>query len=211
MVKTAVIFEAHSDDSSIGIGGTLIKLAKEGYFIVDVIFSSGERSHPHFKEEIIIKKRITEAERIGKQFGINQTIFFGLKDGKLKSEIIEKAVHEKIRRIVKKYKPLKILVTSESDPHPDHRAVNEAVLETINDLEYKGEVYSYEVWNFIKENKPVVYNDISNYFKAKLAMMKSFKSQWYFIYLLLVPVYLRAKLYGIKNKFKYAEKLYKLR
>lgn len=211
MVKTALIFEAHSDDSAVGIGGTIIQLAKESYKIIDIIFSAGQKSHPHFKEDIIIKKRIREAEGIGKQFGITQTIFFGLKDNKLKEEIISKNVHERIRRLIKKYKPIKIFVTSESDIHPDHRAVNKAVVDVVDDLNYKGELYSYEVWNIFKENKPAIYNDISNYFKAKIAMLKSFKSQWYFMYLLLIPIYIRAKLYGSRNNCKYAEKLYKLR
>ena len=168
-------------------------------------------SHPHFKEDIIIKKRIRESEGIGKQFGITQTIFFGLKDNKLKEEIISKNVHERIRRLIKKYKPTKIFITSESDMHPDHRAVNQAVIDVVDDLNYKGELYSYEVWNIFKENKPTIYNDISDYFKAKITMLKSFKSQWYFMHLLLIPVYIRARLYGARNNCKYAEKLYKLR
>ena len=211
MAKTAIIFEAHNDDLYVGLGGTIIKLVKEDYNIIEVIFSAGQRSHPHYKEDIIIKKRIEEAEGIGRQFGIKQTIFFGLIDGKIKDEIIKKDVHEKIRRIIKKYKPVKIFTTSKYDPHPDHRAVNESVIKVVNDLNYKNELYTYEVWNIVNENNPVVYNDISNYFKAKIAMMKACKSQWMWMYALLIPVYLRAKLYGIKNKFKYAEKLYRLR
>jgi len=211
MSKTVIIFESHSDDSAVGIGGTIIKLVKEGYDIVKVIFAAGQKSHPHYKEGIIIKRRIEETEGVGRRFGIKQTIFLGLRDGKLKEEIKNKDVNEKIRRIIKKYSPVKIFTTSSSDPHPDHRAVNKVVIDVIEDLGYKNDVYSYEVWNIINENKPVIYNDISSFFKAKIAMMKTFKSQWHFMYLLLLPVYFRAKYYGIKNNFKYAEKLYKLR
>mgnify|MGYP001618511851 CR=1 FL=1 len=211
MVKNVIIFESHPDDSAVGLGGTIIKLAKEGYYIISVIFTAGQKSHPHLKEEIIIKKRIEEAEHIGKQFGVKQVIFFGLEDNKLKEEIQTKDIYSRIKRLIKKYKPVKIFTTSSSDPHPDHRAVNELILQVINDLNYKSDLYSYEVWNLINENKPVIYNDISKYFKAKIVMMKSFKSQFIFIYLLLIPVYLRALYYGFKNNCKYAEKFYKLR
>ena len=213
IMRNVIIFEAHSDDSAVGVGGTIIKLVKEGYEIIKVIFAAGQMSHPHYKEEIIIKRRINETEGVGRQFGIKQHIFFGLKDGRIKEEIIKKDVYEKINRIIKKYHPVKIFTTSASDPHPDHRAVNKAVVKVVENMNYKGEVYSYEVWNIINvnETKPIVYNDISQYFKAKIAMMKSFKSQWPSMYPLLIPVYLRAKYYGIKNKFKYAEKLYRLR
>lgn len=193
------------------MGATIIKLAKEGYELVKVIFSSGEKSHPHFIEGIITKQRIRESEGIAKRFGIKQNIFFSLDDNKVKEEIQEKNIKERIRRIIKKYKPRKIFITSASDPHPDHRAVNEAVLDVINDLNYNSDTYSYEVWNIVKENKPVVYIDISEYFKAKVAMMKSFKSQWASMYLLLIPVYVRARLNGMKNNCKYAEKFYKIK
>jgi len=211
MAKTALIFESHSDDLAVGIGGTIIKLIKEGYVLIDVIFSAGQKSHPHYKEEVIIKKRIKETEGVARRFGIKQTILFGLEDNNLKEEIKNKNINERIRRIIKKFKPVKIFITSETDPHPDHRAVYHAVLKVVGKLNYNCEIYSYEVWNIINENKPVIYNDITPYFKAKVAMMKSFRSQSHFMYLLLIPIYLRSKFYGIMNNCKYAEKLYRIR
>ena len=211
MTKNVIIFESHSDDSAVGIGATIIKLVKEGHNIIKIIFSAGQKSHPHYKEDIIIKRRIQETEGIGKRFGIKQNIYFGLEDNKLKEEIKEKEIYERIKRIIKKYKPVKIFTTSASDPHPDHRAVNETVIKVTSELNYNADIYSYEVWNLISENNPIIYNDISNYFKAKIAMMKSFKSQWPSMYALLIPVYFRALFYGMKINCKYAEKLYKIK
>ena len=211
MVKTAIVFEAHSDDLAVGCIGTLLKLKKEDYEIIDVIFSAGQKSHPHYKEDVIINKRIQESENVGRRFGINQNIFFGLDDNKLKEEIVSKNIKERIRRILKKHHTKKIFINSSIDPHPDHRAVNEAVLDVINDLNYKADIYEYEVWNILKDNKPVIYVDISPYFKAKIAMMKSYRSQWAFMYPLIIAVYFRARFYGFKNDCKYAEKFYKIK
>ncbi len=211
MTKIAIIFEAHSDDFAVGGGGTLIKLKKEDYYIIKVIFSAGQKSHPHYKEEVIIKQRIQETEGIGRRFGINRNIFFGLEDNKLKQEIQEKDIRERIRRIIKKSHPRKIFVNSSIDPHQDHRAVNEAVIDVINDLNYGADIYEYEVWNILKDNKPVTYTDITPYFRAKIAMMKAYRSQWIFMYPLIIAVYLRAKFYGFKHECKYAEKFYKIK
>ena len=104
MVKTAIVFEAHADDLAVGCIGTLLKLKKEDYEIIDVIFSAGQKSHPHYKEDVIINKRIQESENVGRRFGINQNIFFGLDDNKLKEEIVSKNIKERIRRILKKCK-----------------------------------------------------------------------------------------------------------
>ena len=90
MVKTAIIFVAHSDDQAVGMGATVIKLAKEEYHTILVIFSAGQKSHPHYREDVIIKKRIQETEGIGRRFGIHQNIYFGLEDNKLKEEIQNK-------------------------------------------------------------------------------------------------------------------------
>src|SRR3989344_5286165 len=182
MTKIAIIFEAHSDDFAVGGGGTLIKLKKEDYYIIKVIFSAGQKSHPHYKEEVIIKQRIQE-----------------------------KDIRERIRRIIKKSHPRKIFVNSSIDPHQDHRAVNEAVIDVINDLNYGADIYEYEVWNILKDNKPVTYTDITPYFRAKIAMMKAYRSQWIFMYPLIIAVYLRAKFYGFKHECKYAEKFYKIK
>ena len=211
MVKIAIVFEAHGDDAAVGLGGTIIKLVKEGYYIIDVVFSAGQKSLPHFREEVVIKKRINETEGIWKQFGIKQNIFFGLEDNNLKKEFEDKNIYDRVRRIIKKYKPIKIFSTSETDPHKDHRAAYHLVNNVIKDLNYKCEYYNYEVWNVVNEAKPVVYSDIRNYFKAKMNLMKSFRSQWMFMYALLLPVYFRAKIDGIKSNCKYAEKLYRIR
>ena len=211
MGKTAIVFVAHSDDEAVGCIGTLLRLKREDYRIIKVIFSAGQKSHPHYKEHIIIKQRIQETEVISRRFGIDQNIYFGLEDNNLKEEIQTKEIKERIRRIIKKYKPRKIFVNSETDPHKDHKAVNESVLDVIHNLKYHADVYAYEVWNILNEDKPVVYFDITNYFKAKIAMMKSFKSQWAYMYPLLIAVYLRGKIYGFKNKCRYAEKFYKIK
>lgn len=199
-----------SDDEAVGIGGTLLKYISEGYKIIKVVFSSGEMSHPYFRKEIVIQNRINETIRISKKFGIKRTIFLELKDSKLKEDI-NKRIRKKIKYLVRRYNPHLIFIPSEHDPHVDHRAVYDSVLYTLKKIKYKKSIYSYEVWNLGKEEKPVVYIDITEYFKKKIKMMKSFKSQWQYMYALLVPAYLRAKYYGLKVGCKYAERIYKLR
>lgn len=209
MVKNSImLFCAHSDDAEIGCGGTILKFKKDKKKITHVLFSYGEKSHPHIKEKVIAKKREKETYNIDNILK-RKTIFLGLKEGEFKNNIEE--TKKRIIEIIKKNKPEKIYTLSSLDPHPDHRAVNNIVMETLNEMNYKGDVYSFEVWNIINENKPVSYVDITDTFKEKLNLLKHFKSQWMSIYLQLLPVIIRAKLYGYKNKCKYAEKFYKLK
>ena len=199
-----------SDDEAAGVGGTLLKYIKEGYNVIKVIFSSGEMSHPHYRKEVIVKERIDETIKISKKYGIKETIFFELEDAKLKENINNK-IKIKIKDLIKKYDPFKVFIPSEHDPHVDHRAVYNSVLNVLKSIKYNKDIYSYEVWNVVKEDKPVVYVDITKNFKRKVKMMKEFRSQWHFMYPLLLPIYFRARYYGLKAGCKCAERFYKLK
>ena len=209
MANSIMVFCSHSDDEIIGVGGTLAKYRKEGKEIVTVIFSYGEKSHPHLKEEVISEARQRETEDIDKIFG-RESIFLGLEEGKIREESNNKNIREQIKVLVKRYRPEKIFTHSESDPHPDHKAVNHVVLSTLRKAKYHGDIYTFEVWNILNENKPVIYIDISETFNLKKRALKKFKSQKLSIYPLWFPMWLRAKSYGKKCSCKYAEKFYKI-
>ena len=204
-----IVCTAHSDDET-GMLGTILKYIDEGHNVIKIVFSSGEKSQPHFQEEVIIKRRIRETIRISNEIKLRDIIFLNLKDIKIK-ECFDQECEKKIIDVFNEYKPEKVFIPSALDPHVDHRAVNELMIEMLKMINYDKDLYSYEVWNLINEENPIMYVDVSKYFKKKIHIMKEFKSQWHFMYTLIIPMYLRARKYGMKNKCKYAEKFYKLK
>jgi len=210
MVNNILIFSAHDDDD-VMMTGTILKYIKEGKNIIEVVFSKGQMSHPHLKEDVIAKERKKEAEKVAEKIGFKEIIFLNLKDAKLKKEIEEKNILEKVERIIKKYKPSKIFTLTKTDTHADHRAVNNVVMKAVDNLKEKYDVYTFKVWNLISESKAKMYVNIDKYFDGKIEIMKMYKSQKHFIYLLLVPVYVSNFLDGIRNNCKYAECFYKER
>lgn len=211
MKETIMVICAHDDDDSVGVMGTILKYIDEGKRIVKIVFSYGEGSQPHLKEKIITKTRVKETRNISRSIGIKDTIYFGLADGKVKEEIENKDIRRKLKKLIKKYNPSKILIPTGIDPHPDHRAVHNLVKEVVEEIDFKGSLLAFEVWNISNQNLPVVYEDITPYFKKKIEIMKQFKSQLHFMYPLMIPVYFRARKYGRKYGCKYAEKFYKLK
>jgi LmbE family N-acetylglucosaminyl deacetylase len=211
MSKTILIFCAHSDDEAVGMGGTIAKYVDEGKKIIKIVFSYGESSHPHFKEHVVKKKRTKETDDANEFLGIDEVIFLGLKDTKVKEEVEEQGTKDRIKELIREHNPERIFLPSIMDPHPDHRAVNKTVLEAVDEIKKKYNVFAFEVWNVVKETNPVYYVDITPYFKKKIEFMKKFRSQWLYMYLLLIPVHLRSRQYGRKHGCKYAEKFYKLR
>ena len=215
MKETTLVFCAHSDDEVIGMGGTIAKYSHEGKDIIVVIFSKGDASSPWLKKHYLIEERKKEAQSIDAYIGVKRTINLGLKDGHLAEEIEKKKIRKTIKSIIKHYHPSQIFTHSKFDPHfsGDHKAVNKAVVDVLENLDPKRKIstFVFEVWNIRGETSPKMYVDVSSTFKKKIKAMLMFRSQWSSIYPLLSPVYIRAKLAGIQNHTKFAERFYKVR
>lgn len=211
--ETILVCCAHADDETIGMGGTIAKYSKEGIDIITVIFSFGENSSPWLKSDDLILDRKKEAKAIGEFLGSKETIFLGLKDAYLEEEIKDPKIKEVLKKVFMRFKPSRIFTHASSDPHKDHRSVNELVAKTIEeyDKENKIRLYTFEVWNVVNDSHPVIYVDVTKTFRKKIEAMKKFKSQKVFIYTLLIPVYIRAILSGRANHCRFAEKFYKVR
>jgi len=209
--STILIFCAHSDDEAVGMGGAIAKFHSEGKRVIKVVFSFGESSHPHFQEHVVINRRLEETESASRAIGITKTIFLGLRDTKVKEDAEKINAVAKVKEIITEYKPERIFVTSAIDPHPDHQAVNKTVLKAVDSLRKSYPVYEFEVWNIVKENKPMMYVDITPFYKKKMDYTRMFSSQWQWLYALRIPVWLRTRYYGSKHECRYAEKFYKVR
>lgn len=211
--ETVLVCCAHADDETIGMGATIAKYAQEGIRVVTVIFSFGENSSPWLKSEAVILDRKKEAKAIGGFLGSSETVFLGLKDSNLQEEVKDIKVKDVLKRVFARFKPCKVFTHSAEDPHSDHKAVNELVVKTVEevDRENKIGIYAFEVWNVVNETHPAIYVDVSKTFSKKIEAMKRFKSQKVFIYTLLAPVYIRAIIAGRHNQCRFAEKFYKVR
>ncbi|MBI2106223.1 PIG-L family deacetylase [Candidatus Woesearchaeota archaeon] len=212
MTNNILFLCPHDDDLTIASLGYVLKLIDDGKSVIQIIFSKGAMSHPHFKEDVIKEIRERETEKIANKIGLKKLIYFDLKDMELKKEIQAHDIKSKIKNIIEKYKPERILTVSSSETHPDHRTVNEVVLNVVDSLKKKYPVYTFNVWTRPKlMQNPIIYVDISKYFWKKIKILQQHRSQWLSIYLQLIPVIFRAKYYGIKNNCKYAEKFERVR
>ena len=208
-----LVFCAHSDDESIGMGGAIAKYVEEGKKVTVVIFSYGEASLPHLQADYVKKTRLKEIKQVSSFLGTQETLFLGLPDANIKDFVNDEHTLKEVKKIILKHNPEKIFTHSPQDPHApgDHKAVHQIVSKVLDSTRKKYDLFAFEVWNITPENRPVMYIDISNHFQRKIKAMRLFKSQWFSIILTYIPVYLRAKKYGLKNNCKYAEKFYKLR
>ncbi len=200
-----------SDDEAVGMGGTIAKFVKQKEKVIKVVFTHGEKSIPHYQESVVKRARRRETKDASDFIGIKETIYLGLGDTKVKKESNKERIRKKVYEIIKQYKPEKIFIPSALDIHPDHQAVHDTVLKVLDEKIVNYPIYAYEVWNIMKEDYPIVYEDISEFMRKKMEYIRSFKSQWMYMFTLYLPAYFRARTYGRKIKVKFAERFYKIR
>jgi N-acetylglucosamine malate deacetylase 1 len=214
ITETILIFSAHNDDQIIGAGGTIAKYAKEGKQVFVYIFSFGEKSHPHFHETEIKKVRVKEMHDSDKVLNISQSYFLGLQEGSFPKQFVEKKRKEVIVRAIEKHNPTKIFTHSKDDPHPDHRAVNKFIREITREVNYKGELFSFDVWNPFSirgRDKPKLIVDITTTFQSKVKALKCHESQLTALITMLPSIYARAIFNGLRYGPRYVEKFTKIR
>ncbi len=205
---TILALVAHNDDQVIGAGGTLAKYAAQGKKVKTIIFSYGEGSHPHWKRDVIVKTRVQESVKADKIMGCSGVAYLGLSEGKFLAECKPQGGLRAIVDLVKQERPELVFTHSLDDPHPDHRAVFHIVQELVRKKVIQCDVYSFEIWNPLRirrRNVPKLIVDISDFFETKIKAILAHKSQKMTIGVLFWNIWLKAKWYGLKTGYSYAE------
>ncbi len=212
--QTILVFCAHSDDQILGPGATLAKYSEQGKKVYTVIFSYGEQALAWLKPKLAIKTRVDEAKKADKVIGGSGIKFLGLKEGKFLQEAEEKKIKKQIQKIIVSKKPVKIFTHSPEDPHPDHRAVYGAVIDALDGINCKCNVFTFDIWNpFVlrKKHLPRLYEDVSETFPKKIKALKLFESQKASLFALFWSVYVRAVVHGFHIHKRFAERFFKVR
>jgi len=214
MVETILAIGAHNDDHLIGAGGALTKYAREGKRVKTVIFSFGEKSHPHLKKEVITNRRVQESLRADKLMGGSGVSYLGVREGHFEEDFKSGNVAEKLALIIMKENPSKIFTHGLDDFHPDHRAVYRLIMALVDKNVIKCPVYSFDIWSLVKirnRNLPRLVVDISDTFNIKVKSFLLHESQKLAIWSLLWKLILKDWFSGVIHGYRYAEVFYRLK
>lgn len=170
--KRILVLAPHPDDDCFGAGGTIKKLSQNEAKITVAYFCDGAKGGTEGAkaDKLLIDVRKKEAQEAGKILGIQEQVFFGYRDGQLAAgDASIKALIDLIKRI----EPDIIFVPSFLDNHPDHRVVNEILVNAMAQIEIKAEIWAYEVWTPLFANRIVMINDVLEVKKTAIAKHKS--------------------------------------
>ena len=176
MQRSVLVFAPHNDDEVLGAGGTLLKLAKEGYSITVCEATSGPSS----------EKLQKEAKQAHEILGVAQSVFLDLPVCQL-DRMSKPQLNSAFCRVVADVKPEIVLIPHYGDMHLDHRWVAEGAMVAVRPLEapFVKRVLAYETlseteWNTPSVNNafiPNVWVDISGELDGKIKAMECYGSQ----------------------------------
>jgi len=174
-----LVFAPHNDDEVLGVGGTIVKLAKQGndVFVCEVTAGSNQERVKNIKNEALNAHKV---------LGVKDTIFLDLPVVELKHySVIE--LNSKVLSVVNDIKPEIVFIPHKGDIHIDHREVVDAAMVALrpsNNPQLKS-IYAYETlseteWNVPSCDNffiPSVWSDISETFDLKIKAMQCYKLQ----------------------------------
>ncbi len=171
---------AHRDDIELRAGGTLIRLADQGYEVGAADLTAGEAGTSG--DAATREEEAAEAARI---MGLAERECLGLPDGAIDSRDRDalRAVVEAIRR----HRPTLVIAPYWVTRHPDHREASHLVTDAaffagMKNFEADGEPHRpHDVWYFMMRYRfePSVIVDITETFERKQEAVMAYRSQFY--------------------------------
>ncbi|MFZ0183901.1 MAG: PIG-L deacetylase family protein [Nitrosotalea sp.] len=193
-----LIVSAHPDDETIGMGGTLKKLAKDNdikiLFLADGITARKKSGHINttkyevtdlelgkMKKEIDLRKH--DAIKALKILGVDKTKFLDLADNELDTISFLKIVKE-VEKEIRATKCRVVFTHHYNDLNIDHRVAYEATLTAARPLVESSvdSIISFEAvsstdWRIPYKFKPNMFIDISSELKSKIQALAAYKNE----------------------------------
>jgi LmbE family N-acetylglucosaminyl deacetylase len=187
--KRALVIGAHPDDNEFGAGGTIAKLADQGWDITFIIATNGNKgSHdPAMSSFRLSEIREQEQRAAAEVLRVRRVIFLRNNDGELEPS---PALRAEFALYIRHFKPHAIYT---HDPwkhymlHPDHRAVGFAVIEAVvsarDHLFMPGlgqigiGVWRPEALYLWGAEQPDYAEDVSDYVDRKIAALREHHTQ----------------------------------
>jgi len=170
---------AHPDDVDLGVGGTLLLLADQGYSVCILDLTQGEAASRGSVDE-----RMREADDAAGLLDVEDRYNAELPDGQLANTTEQQM---RVVPFIRALKPTVILCHRESDRHPDHRVACDLVRDAnffagvtsiATDEEPYRAPYMYRYNPYFDDNAiPDMVVDVSEYFEDKLKALESYRSQ----------------------------------
>jgi glycosyltransferase involved in cell wall biosynthesis/LmbE family N-acetylglucosaminyl deacetylase len=166
-----LVFAAHADDETFGMGGSLL-LAKQQHISVTLVtLTDGQKTASVGANGDVIQTVNSKKQQAANSLVLENRICLGEKKRGLG---ISSELTSKIEKIIQTEKPDHIFIPSPMELHPDHRLSSEVVFQAINNVAIKVDVFCYEITVQSQINLLI---DTSSVIDEKKSLLSKYKSQ----------------------------------
>jgi LmbE family N-acetylglucosaminyl deacetylase len=199
-IKKILVLAPHVDDETIGLGGTILNAVSNGTEVHCIYITDGSQSVSGLSKEELMRTRKQEADKVQEILGIHTIKYFEQPDGKV---TVNQQVVNKLAKYIKEFNPDLIFTTTFIDCHPDHVATARILANSLELINYTGEIWSYEINCPMDPSYINRIVDITKHYEKKNAALSVFKSQSIdfdgFVYLSKIKRFLLKEHSNIKN------------
>ena len=187
-MNRALVVAAHPDDEVLGCGGTIAKMADEGWHVHVLILAEGvtSRSRKRLRKRSDLSALAKSAKAAATILGVQSVELQSFADNRMDGvELLDvvKVVEEKVAKV----EPRRVLTHHGGDVNVDHQVVHEAVLAAVRPLPGSSiaellffEVPSSTEWRpgvSLPPFAPALFVDISGTFDRKLRALEAYASE----------------------------------
>ena len=190
--EPVLVVAPHPDDETLGCGGAISLLRRQGHTVKILVMSDGTQSHPNSRKyPAFALKHLREAETLCamRTLGVEEShiTFLQLPDGSVpgaEAENFGAAVHQCYDYLAA-VNPKIIFAPWRSDPHPDHRAAWQILQAALKQSELLPREIEYPIWDWDPKQRRL-YNlesqkawrlDISDVVELKQQAISLYRSQ----------------------------------
>ena len=180
---------AHPDDADLLMGGTALKLIRNGHHVKFVSLCNGNCGHYSMEKSALAARRKKEAERSAEFTGLDDYEVLDNADCELENTLENR---KEVVRIVREYAPDVVVSHRDCDYHVDHRVTAQLVMDSAYILQVPlfcpeipipevTPVYAYAYDRFTKPEplQPDAVVEIDSVMEEKFQMLNCHDSQFY--------------------------------
>jgi LmbE family N-acetylglucosaminyl deacetylase len=186
-MKTALVVAAHPDDEVLGCGGTMAKMAAQGWAVHILILAEGATARDETRD---VSGRSTELSALARcardaaaAVGAASVSLANFPDNRMDSVDLLDVV-KRIEQEITRHSPIRVLTHGAHDVNVDHGVVHDAVIAAarskpggcVRELLFF-EVLSSTEWRPPSSRAPFAptyFSDISDHLPAKLAALRAY-------------------------------------
>lgn len=180
-MSSTLVIAPHADDETLGCGGTILKMRREGVRLGWLLVTSPSVEHGY--PEDFVRRRVSEIQAVTQRYGFDFVKILDFPPGGI-AEASRKTLVGRLSDAMNEFAPQTVFLPHGGDVHSDHRIIFEACQSALKTFRapQAERILCYETLSeteqgFAPSFLPNVFVDISGFLEGKLGVIELYASE----------------------------------